>query len=150
MEEQEATVIGLLERPNFECVCSHARGRRHSVGKHEDVHDPSRQGQKTTMKWLLLFFHNLNKDRVDRCVSSLRCARAIHSVLVLFILSALIFSQAVSQLQVEDLLDKNQSRFSAFAAQLNRIEDAVNRTRQPHNAPSARSRQDMHPNTRAL
>ncbi|KAK7035679.1 hypothetical protein R3P38DRAFT_3263184 [Favolaschia claudopus] len=55
-----------------------------------------------------------------------------------------------SVLPVEDLLDKNQSRFSAFAAQLNRIEDAVNRTRQPHNAPSARSRQDMHPNTRAL
>ncbi|KAK6991762.1 hypothetical protein R3P38DRAFT_3227150 [Favolaschia claudopus] len=87
-------------------------------------------------KWLLLFFHSLNKDRVDRCVSRLNAALEQFTV--------------VNQIQVEDLLDKIRADYSAFGAQLNRIEDAVNRTTQPHNAPSAHPRQDMPPPSRRL
>ncbi|KAK7029898.1 hypothetical protein R3P38DRAFT_2775341 [Favolaschia claudopus] len=91
---------------------------------------------KAQKKILLLFFHNLNKDRVDRCVNRLKAALEQFTV--------------VSHLQVEDLLDKIRADYSAFGAQLNRIEDAVNQTTQPHNAPSAYPRQDMPPTTRRL
>ncbi|KAK6977028.1 hypothetical protein R3P38DRAFT_553526 [Favolaschia claudopus] len=91
---------------------------------------------KAQKKILLLFFHNLNKDRVDRCVNRLKAALEQFTV--------------VSQLQVEDLLDKIRADYSAFGAQLNRIEDAVNQTTQPHNAPSAYPRQDMPPTARRL
>ncbi|KAK7048931.1 hypothetical protein R3P38DRAFT_1881997 [Favolaschia claudopus] len=91
---------------------------------------------KEQKKWLLLFFRNLNKERVDRCVDRLNAALQQFNV--------------VSQLHVEDLLEKIRADYSAFAAQLNRIEDAVNRTTRPHNAPSAHSRQDMPPPTRKL
>ncbi|KAK7013096.1 hypothetical protein R3P38DRAFT_3278317 [Favolaschia claudopus] len=91
---------------------------------------------KAQKKWLLLFFHSLNKDRVDRCVSRLNAALEQFTV--------------VNQIQVEDLLDKIRADYSAFGAQLNRIEDAVNRTTQPHNAPSAHPRQDMPPPSRRL
>ncbi|KAK7062371.1 hypothetical protein R3P38DRAFT_3303306 [Favolaschia claudopus] len=91
---------------------------------------------KAQKKWLLLFFHSLNKDRVDRCVSRLNAALEQFTV--------------VNQIQVEDVLDKIRVDYSAFAAQLNRIEDAVNRTTQPHNAPSAHPRQDMPPPSRRL
>ncbi|KAK6991754.1 hypothetical protein R3P38DRAFT_228041 [Favolaschia claudopus] len=91
---------------------------------------------KAQKKWLLLFFHSLNKDRVDRCVSRLNAALEQFTV--------------VNQIQVEDLLDKIRADYSAFGAQLNRIEDAVNRTTQPHNAPSTYPRQDMPPPSRRL
>ncbi|KAK7062364.1 hypothetical protein R3P38DRAFT_694975 [Favolaschia claudopus] len=91
---------------------------------------------KAQKKWLLLFFHSLNKDRVDRCVSRLNAALEQFTV--------------VNQIQVEDLLDKIRADCSAFSAQLNRIEDAVNRTTQPHTAPSAHPRQDMPPPSRRL
>ncbi|KAK7029846.1 hypothetical protein R3P38DRAFT_2524387 [Favolaschia claudopus] len=107
---------------------------------------------KAQKKWLLLFFHNLNKDRVDRCVGRLTGALEQFTVRSLFlaVLSVLIFSQVVSHLHVEDVLDKIRAEHSAFAAQLNRIEDAVNRTTQPHTAPSAYPRQDMPPTARRL
>ncbi|KAK7022328.1 hypothetical protein R3P38DRAFT_1116689 [Favolaschia claudopus] len=91
---------------------------------------------KDQKKWLLLIFRNLNKERVDRCVARLNAALQQFNV--------------VSQLHVEDVLDKIRADYSAFAAQLNRIEDAVNRTTGPHNAPSAYPRQDMPPRTRKL
>ncbi|KAK7022343.1 hypothetical protein R3P38DRAFT_2960592 [Favolaschia claudopus] len=83
---------------------------------------------KEQRKWLLFFFRDLNKERVGRCVN--RLDDALQQFNARFLLVA-------SQLRVEDLLDKIKADHSAFAAQLNRIEEAVNRTTQPHNAPSA-------------
>ncbi|KAK7000487.1 hypothetical protein R3P38DRAFT_2651826 [Favolaschia claudopus] len=84
---------------------------------------------KEQRKWLLFFFRDLNKERVGRCVNRLDGA--------LQQFNALTFSQVASQLRVEDLLDKIKADYSAFADQLNRIEEAVNRTTQLHSAPSA-------------
>ncbi|KAK7000495.1 hypothetical protein R3P38DRAFT_3617525 [Favolaschia claudopus] len=78
---------------------------------------------KEQKKWLLFCFRDLNKERVNRCVD-----------------------RVASQLRVEDLLDK----LKAVPAQLTRIEEAVNRTTQPHNAPSAHPRQDIPPIARRL
>ncbi|KAK7022338.1 hypothetical protein R3P38DRAFT_3195718 [Favolaschia claudopus] len=103
---------------------------------------------KEQKKWLLFFFRDLNKDRVERCVDRLNAALQQFNARFSFALchvGKLIFSQVASQLRVEDLLDKIKADYSAFATQLNRIEDAVNRTIRPHNAPSAYPRQDMPP-----
>ncbi|KAJ7903793.1 hypothetical protein B0H14DRAFT_3680818 [Mycena olivaceomarginata] len=93
---------------------------------------------KQQKQWLLVFFHGLNKERVDKCVGRLNVA--------------LEDFQVVGQLRVEDLLDKINTLLekikadsSTTAAQLDRIEDTVNRISQPHNAPSAVLRQDMPP-----
>ncbi|KAK7035678.1 hypothetical protein R3P38DRAFT_603344 [Favolaschia claudopus] len=82
-------------------------------------------------KWLLLIFRDLNKDRVDRCVARLN--------------AALQQFQIVSQLHVEDLLDRIRADCSAFAAQGDRIEAAMQKSNQLHNAPSPYPRQDIPP-----
>ncbi|KAK7048933.1 hypothetical protein R3P38DRAFT_3345884 [Favolaschia claudopus] len=101
---------------------------------------------KEQKKWLLFFFRALNKERVDRCVDRLDGALQQFNAR----LSPVTFSQVASQLRVEDLLDKIEADYSAFASQLTRIEDAVNRTTRPHNAPLAHTRQDMPPLARKL
>ncbi|KAF7362278.1 hypothetical protein MVEN_00574300 [Mycena venus] len=84
---------------------------------------------KEQKKWLLVFFRTMNKERIDKCKERLNAALEQFNV--------------GSQLRVEDLLEKIKSDYSAFAAQLNRIEEAVHKTNQPHNAPLPR--QDMPP-----
>ncbi|KAJ7801705.1 hypothetical protein B0H14DRAFT_2615049 [Mycena olivaceomarginata] len=91
---------------------------------------------KEQRKWLQVLFHDRNKERVDKCVARLNAA------LEQFNMAGQLRVEE-SQLRVEDLLDKIKADYSAFAAQLNRIEDAVKETTRPHNAPSARPRQDM-------
>ncbi|KAK7000491.1 hypothetical protein R3P38DRAFT_3617506 [Favolaschia claudopus] len=79
---------------------------------------------KEQRKWLLFFFRDLNKERVGRCVDRL-----------------------------DGALQQFNARLSPgreSASQLTRIEDAVNRTTRPHNAPSAHTRQDMPPLARKL
>ncbi|KAF8179050.1 hypothetical protein K438DRAFT_1977549 [Mycena galopus ATCC 62051] len=51
--------------------------------------------------------------------------------------------KVASQLRVEDLVGKTKADSSAFATQLNRVEDTVTMLSQPHNAPV--SRKDMLP-----
>ncbi|KAK7014220.1 hypothetical protein R3P38DRAFT_1442264 [Favolaschia claudopus] len=91
---------------------------------------------KEQKKWLVLLFRDMNKDRIDRCVGRLNAVLGQFNV--------------VSQLHVEDLLDRIRLDYSAVAAQLDRIENAVNRANRPHNAPSAYPRQDMPPSHRIL
>ncbi|KAJ7325497.1 hypothetical protein DFH08DRAFT_886738 [Mycena albidolilacea] len=91
---------------------------------------------KEQRKWLQVLFHDRNKERVDKCVARLNAALEQFNI-------AGQLRVEESQLRVEDLLDKIKADYSAFAAQLNRIEDAVKETTRPHNAPSARPRQDM-------
>ncbi|KAF7333664.1 hypothetical protein MSAN_02409500 [Mycena sanguinolenta] len=85
-------------------------------------------------KWLLVFFRDLNKDRVDRCVGRLVIALENFQVAGQLRVEA-------SQLRVEDLLAKIKAEHSTLRLQLDRIEDAVKQFSQPHNAPHAR--QDM-------
>ncbi|KAK7048928.1 hypothetical protein R3P38DRAFT_1881966 [Favolaschia claudopus] len=87
-------------------------------------------------KWLFLFLRNLKEEGVDRCADRLNAALQQFNV--------------VSQIRVEDLLETISADYSAFGAQLNHIEDAVNRTTRPHNVPPAYPRQDMPPPTRKL
>ncbi|KAF7373195.1 hypothetical protein MSAN_00528100 [Mycena sanguinolenta] len=82
---------------------------------------------KEQRKWLLVFFRDLNKDRVDRCVGRLAVA------LEKFQLASQLRVQA-SQLRVEDLLAKIKAEHSTLRPQLDRIEDAVKHFSQPHNA----------------
>ncbi|KAF7373188.1 hypothetical protein MSAN_00527400 [Mycena sanguinolenta] len=82
---------------------------------------------KEQRKWLLVFFRDLNKDRVDRCVG--RLAEALEN----FQLATQLRVQA-SQLRVEDLLTKIKAEHSTLRPQLDRIEDAVKHFNQPHNA----------------
>ncbi|KAJ7644549.1 hypothetical protein FB45DRAFT_735694 [Roridomyces roridus] len=86
---------------------------------------------KEQKKWLLLFFRNINQEVLDRCAERLTVALEQFDV--------------ASQLRVEDLLEKIQLDYSTFAAQLNRIEEAVNNSREPHHAPTTFARQDMPP-----
>ncbi|KAJ7249228.1 hypothetical protein B0H12DRAFT_702193 [Mycena haematopus] len=84
---------------------------------------------KEQRKWLLVFFKDLNKNRVEKCVDRLNEALEQFTV--------------ASQLRIEDLLGKMKADYSAFATQLNRVEDTVNMLSQPHNAPH--SWKDMPP-----
>ncbi|KAJ7814670.1 hypothetical protein B0H14DRAFT_2522128 [Mycena olivaceomarginata] len=88
---------------------------------------------KEQRKWLQVLFHDRNKERVDKCIARLNAALEQFNMA----------GQLRVELRVEDLLDKIKADYSVFAAQLNRIEDAVKKASQPHNASSARPRQDM-------
>ncbi|KAJ6457589.1 hypothetical protein C8R45DRAFT_562600 [Mycena sanguinolenta] len=82
-------------------------------------------------RWLLVFFRNLNKDRVDRCVRRLAIA------LEKFQLASQLRIE-VGQLRVEDLLVKIKAEHATLLPQLDRIEDAVKQFSQPHKAASRR------------
>ncbi|KAJ7442541.1 hypothetical protein B0H11DRAFT_493112 [Mycena galericulata] len=100
---------------------------------------------KQQRKWLLIFFRDMNKERVDRCLTH------VNEAMEQFMMS--------HQLHVEELLDKIKSKYSDVSAQLSdarvqlsnidnkvdRIERAVKSTSQPHNAPQTLPRQDMPP-----
>ncbi|KAJ6457595.1 hypothetical protein C8R45DRAFT_1110367 [Mycena sanguinolenta] len=86
---------------------------------------------KEQRRWLLVFFRDLNKDRVDRCVGRLAIA------LEKFQLASQLRIEA-SQLRVEDLLVKIKSEHAMLLPQLDRIEDAVKQFSQPHKAASRR------------
>ncbi|KAJ7644512.1 hypothetical protein FB45DRAFT_1053254 [Roridomyces roridus] len=91
---------------------------------------------KEQKKCLLLFFRNINQEALDRCAERLTAALEQFDV--------------ASQLRVEDLLEKIKLDYSTFAAQLNRIEEAVNNSREPHHAPTTLARQDMPPSNRVF
>ncbi|KAJ6476390.1 hypothetical protein C8R45DRAFT_378770 [Mycena sanguinolenta] len=80
---------------------------------------------KAQRKMRLAFFHDLNKERVDKCVGRLNGA------LEKFQLA----SQLRTEIRVEDVLVKINS---ALLPQLDRIEAAVDNLSQPHNAPYPR------------
>ncbi|KAF7373221.1 hypothetical protein MSAN_00530900 [Mycena sanguinolenta] len=80
---------------------------------------------KDQRKMLLVFFPDLNKGRVDKCVGRL------NEALEKFQLA----SQLRAELHVEDVLVKINS---ALLPQLDRIEAAVDRFSQPHNSPHPR------------
>ncbi|KAJ7644482.1 hypothetical protein FB45DRAFT_1021249 [Roridomyces roridus] len=86
---------------------------------------------KEQKKWLLLFFRNINQEALDRCAERLTAALEQFDV--------------ASQLRVEDLLEKIKLEYSTFATQLNRIEEAVSKSKEPHHAPTTLARQDMPP-----
>ncbi|KAF7373222.1 hypothetical protein MSAN_00531000 [Mycena sanguinolenta] len=80
---------------------------------------------KDQKKMLLALFRGLNKERVDKCVSRL------NEALEKFQLA----SQLREELRIEDVLVKINS---ALLPQLDRIEAAVDKFSQPHNAPHPR------------
>ncbi|KAF8179048.1 hypothetical protein K438DRAFT_1977547 [Mycena galopus ATCC 62051] len=93
---------------------------------------------KEQRKWLLVFFRDLNKERVDKCVVRL------NNALEKFQLESQLRVEA-SQLRATDLLDKIQellakikAEHASLAPQLDRIEAAVNKISQPHNSPHPR------------
>ncbi|KAJ7458015.1 hypothetical protein B0H11DRAFT_1738030 [Mycena galericulata] len=104
-------------------------------------------GIKEQKKWLLIFFRDMNKDRVDRCLNH------VDTAMEQFTIS--------HNLRVEDLLDKIKSKFSDMSAQLSgvsaqlsganaqlsdintKVDRLVKNSSQPHNAPETVSRQDM-------
>ncbi|KAJ7484974.1 hypothetical protein B0H11DRAFT_2231178 [Mycena galericulata] len=90
---------------------------------------------KQQRKFLVILFRAINKDKVDKCVSRVNVALEQFNV--------------SHQLRVEALLIKmksnQESNNSTVTNQLNRIEQAVKKTSQPHNAPENLSRQDMPP-----
>ncbi|KAJ7453580.1 hypothetical protein B0H11DRAFT_2288101 [Mycena galericulata] len=102
-------------------------------------------GIKEQKKWLLVFFRDMNKERVDRCLNHVETAMEQFTI--------------SHQLRVEELLDKIKSKFSDVSAQLSgaraqlsdigttvdRIERVVKSACEPHNAPETLSRQDMPP-----
>ncbi|KAJ7457981.1 hypothetical protein B0H11DRAFT_204039 [Mycena galericulata] len=98
---------------------------------------------KQQRKWLLVFFRDVNKERVAKCLNH------VNTAMEQFTMS--------HQLRVEELLDKIKSKYSDVSAQLSgaraqlsdidikvdRIEQAVKSTNNPHNAPQTFPRQDM-------
>ncbi|KAJ7453640.1 hypothetical protein B0H11DRAFT_1740983 [Mycena galericulata] len=99
---------------------------------------------KQQRKWLLIFFRDMNKERVAKCLNH------VNTAMEQFAMS--------HQLHVEELLDKIKSKYSDVSAQLSgaraqlsdidikvdRIEQAVKSTNKPHNAPQTLlPRQDM-------
>ncbi|KAJ7453571.1 hypothetical protein B0H11DRAFT_268980 [Mycena galericulata] len=90
---------------------------------------------KQQRKILVILFRDMNRDKVDKCVSRVNVALEQFNV--------------SHQLRVEALLVKmksnQESNSSTVTNQLNRIEQAVKKTSQPHNAPETLSRQDMPP-----
>ncbi|KAJ6476413.1 hypothetical protein C8R45DRAFT_379197 [Mycena sanguinolenta] len=86
---------------------------------------------KEQRKSLLVFFRDLNKGRVDKCVGRL------NEALEEFRLASQLRVEA-SQLRVEDLLAKIKAEHSTVIPQLTRIEDAVKQFSQPHNATTRR------------
>ncbi|KAJ7447587.1 hypothetical protein B0H11DRAFT_2290152 [Mycena galericulata] len=91
---------------------------------------------KQQKKWLLLFFRDVNKEKVDRCVGRVNAALEQFNV--------------SHQLRVEELLDKIKSNYSSVTNQLDRIEEAVKKTNQPHTAQQTLPRQDMPPAQRVF
>ncbi|KAJ7735527.1 hypothetical protein DFH07DRAFT_753828 [Mycena maculata] len=89
---------------------------------------------KEQKKYLLIFFHDLNKAAVDKCVSR------VNTALEQFTVS--------HQIHVEERVDEILRKYSNMTTQLDRIEAAVNNTHQPHNAPETLRRQDMPPKHR--
>ncbi|KAJ7464324.1 hypothetical protein B0H11DRAFT_1734367 [Mycena galericulata] len=101
---------------------------------------------KEQKKYLLIFYHDLNKAAVDKCVS--RVNAALEQFTVCFFLPSawtliLISLQVSHQIHVEEQVDKILRKYSNMTTQLDRIEAAVNMTNQPHNAPEILRRQDM-------
>ncbi|KAJ7260859.1 hypothetical protein B0H12DRAFT_1231622 [Mycena haematopus] len=86
---------------------------------------------KEQRKWLLVFFRDLNKDRVDKCVGRLAVA------LEKYQLASQLRVEA-NQLRVEELLAKIKAEQSTLVPRLDRIEDAVKQFSQPHKATSRR------------
>ncbi|KAF7350868.1 hypothetical protein MSAN_01648900 [Mycena sanguinolenta] len=86
---------------------------------------------KQQRKLLLVFYREMNKDLVDKCVGRLAVA------LEKFQVASQLHVEA-SQLRVEDLLARIKADHSALFPQLDRIEATVNDLTQPHNAPSRR------------
>ncbi|KAF7373172.1 hypothetical protein MSAN_00525700 [Mycena sanguinolenta] len=86
---------------------------------------------KPQRKWLLVFFRDLNRDRIDRCVG--RLAIALENFQIASQLRV-----ETSQLRVEDILAKMRAEHSTFRPQLDRIEDGLRQFTQPLNAPHAR------------
>ncbi|KAJ6457584.1 hypothetical protein C8R45DRAFT_562469 [Mycena sanguinolenta] len=86
---------------------------------------------KEQRKWLLIFFRDLNRDRIDRCVGRLAIAQEKFQIANQLHVEA-------SQLRVEDLLDRIMAAHSALRPQLDRIEDIVKQFSQAYDAPHAR------------
>ncbi|KAJ7136150.1 hypothetical protein C8R44DRAFT_729640 [Mycena epipterygia] len=84
---------------------------------------------KQQKKWLLVFFRDVNKERVDQCVERVNAALEQFHV--------------AHEIRAEDLLNRIKLHFSDAAAQLDRIEQAVKNANQPHSAPANLPRQDM-------
>ncbi|KAF9019037.1 hypothetical protein BDP27DRAFT_1308978 [Rhodocollybia butyracea] len=84
---------------------------------------------KQQKKLLLVFFNNLNKEAISKCVNRLNAALEQFDV--------------GHKLRTEDLLRKIESGHATVVAALSRIENAIEKTIQPHNAPFPK--QDMPP-----
>ncbi|KAJ6627964.1 hypothetical protein B0H10DRAFT_2210059 [Mycena sp. CBHHK59/15] len=94
-----------------------------------DLEEIKKQG-----RIILVTFRDINKDRVDKCVSR------VNEALERFGIS--------HQLRVEELLEKIMSNYRGMTTQLDRIEKTVKDIKQLHNAPDVLHRQDMPPKHR--
>ncbi|KAJ6582356.1 hypothetical protein B0H19DRAFT_1061773 [Mycena capillaripes] len=84
---------------------------------------------KQQSRFLLIFFRDINKERVDSCVARVDAALEQFHV--------------AHEIRAEELLDRITSHCSAVTKQLDKIEQTVNDINKPHAAPSTVTIQDM-------
>ncbi|KAF7355968.1 hypothetical protein MVEN_00926200 [Mycena venus] len=84
---------------------------------------------KQQSRFLLIFFRDINKERVDSCVARVN--------------EALEQFHVAHEIRAEELLHRITSRYSALAKQLDKIEQTVNNINKPHAAPSTATIQEM-------
>ncbi|KAF7333367.1 hypothetical protein MVEN_02352300 [Mycena venus] len=86
---------------------------------------------KEQNRLLLVFFREINKEKVDNCIARVN--------------EALEQFHVAHEIRAEELLEKITSSYSAVTEQLGRIEKTVNDINRPHTAPTTLTRQDMPP-----
>ncbi|KAJ7936152.1 hypothetical protein B0H13DRAFT_2177251 [Mycena leptocephala] len=84
---------------------------------------------KQQSRFLLIFFRDINKERVNNCVTRVNAALEQFHV--------------AHEIRAEDLLHRITSHYSAVTKQLDKIEQTVNDINKPHAAPSTVTIQDM-------
>ncbi|KAJ7088170.1 hypothetical protein C8R44DRAFT_959176 [Mycena epipterygia] len=101
----------------------------------ESIHDDLDE-IKEQKRWLLIFFRQLNKGKVDKCVGRVDAALEQFNV----------SQQMQLEKRVNEILEKHNqilAKQSTVTKQLDRIEDLVKHVNEPHNAPETLARQDM-------
>ncbi|KAJ7858389.1 hypothetical protein B0H14DRAFT_3135511 [Mycena olivaceomarginata] len=84
---------------------------------------------KLQSRFLLIFFRDINKERVDNCVARVN--------------EALEQFHVAHEIRAEELLQRITSHYSAVTKQLEKIEQTFNDINKPHAAPSTVTIQDM-------
>ncbi|KAJ7741632.1 hypothetical protein B0H16DRAFT_1377958 [Mycena metata] len=84
---------------------------------------------KQQSRFLLIFFRDINKERVNSCIDRVNAALEQFHV--------------AHEIRAEELLDRITSYYSAVSKQLDKIEQTINDINKPHAAPSTVTIQDM-------